>query len=63
MKKRTAPKAASRKTSRTRKAVARKAPAKKSATSGSAKPAPPAGRYSPPEIPGTGWPPFRYPPQ
>jgi len=63
MKKRAARKAASRKTPRTRTATAKKATAKKSSTNRGTKPATSVGRYTPPEVQGTGWPPFRYPPQ
>lgn len=63
MKKRAAPRAASRNTPRTRKATATKAPAKKAATGRTTKPSTPSGHYTPPEVQGTGWAPFRYPPQ
>ena len=67
MKKRATRKPASRKSPRARtaakKATAKKATAKKAGPSQTVTPSKGSGRYTPREVRGTGWAPFRYPPQ
>lgn len=62
MKKRATRKPASRKSPRARTA-AKKATAKKAGPSQTTPPSKGSGRYTPREVQGTGWAPFRYPPQ
>lgn len=62
MKKRATRKPASRKSPRARTA-AKKDTAKKAGPSQTTTPSKGSGRYTPREVRGTGWAPFRYPPQ